>query len=251
MQSGLTFIIFPLVFLAGFVDAIAGGGGIISVTSYFAIGLPSHLALGTNKFSSTLGTAVSTGQFIRKGHIRWDAAIVSAIAALVASAIGARVVLLIDARIVSYLVIGIVPFIALFLILKKDMGTVEKDLPTHKVLLYSALVSLVVGAYDGFFGPGTGTFLIMGFTQIVGMSLLTACGNAKVINLASNVAALVTFIASGNVYYALAVPCAACGILGNYLGARLAMKRGARIVRPMMMVVVGLLLVKILFDLLG
>lgn len=249
MTNNLTIFIFPLVFLAGLVDSIAGGGGIISLTAYFAIGLPSHMALGTNKFSSTLGTSIATVRFAKQGYIQWNVAAFSFLGALLGSAIGAQIALLIDERTLSFLVVGLVPFIALFLILKRDLGTVEKQLSAAKTLVYSVLIGIIIGAYDGFFGPGTGTFLIIAFTQVLGLSMLTACGNAKVVNLSSNLAAVFTFMLNGNVYFALAIPCAVCGILGNYLGAGLAMKRGARIVRPMMIVVVILLLAKVIWDL--
>lgn len=249
MTNSLTFLIFPLVFLAGFVDSIAGGGGLISLTSYLAIGLPSHMALGTNKFSSSLGTSIATYRFAKNKHIQWETAAFSFVGSLAGSAIGAQIALLIDERILSYLVIGIVPFVAVFLLLKKDIGEKEKQLSTARSAALAVLIGLIIGAYDGFFGPGTGTFLIMAFTSVLGLSLLKACGNAKVVNLASNIAALATFLFNGNVYFLLAVPCAACGILGNYLGAGMAMKRGAKVVRPMMLFVIVLLLVKIVWDL--
>jgi hypothetical protein len=108
---------------------------------------------------------------------------------------------------------------------------------------------LAIGGYDGFFGPGAGTFMILAFTQILGLSLLKACGNAKLVNFSSNLAAVVTFVVNGNVRYDLGIPCALCGILGSYVGAGLAMKKGARIVRPLMLVMIGGLLVKIIADL--
>ncbi|MCL1795972.1 MAG: TSUP family transporter [Clostridia bacterium] len=251
MTNNLTPLIYPLVFIAGFVDSIAGGGGIISLTSYMAVGLPAHMALGTNKFSSSVGTTVATIRFARKGHVRWDAAVFSFIGALLGSGIGAQIALRIDERTLSLFVIFFVPFVAVFLFVKKDFGETRKDLSQISMLLLSVLAGFVIGAYDGFFGPGTGTFLIIAFTQLMGLSLMTACGNAKVVNLASNLAAVFTFLQNGAVYLPLAIPCAACGLLGNYLGAGLAMKRGSRIVRPMMIVVVGLLLAKVGIELIG
>lgn len=244
-----TWVIFPLVFLAGLVDAIAGGGGLITLPAYLAIGLPAHLALGTNKFSSVFGTAISTVRFAKAGHIRWDAALYSSVGALVGSAAGARIALLLDARMLTWMMLAIVPVVALFLIFKKDFGIREKHLPPVRLAVYAALVGLGLGAYDGFFGPGTGTFLIMAFTAVTGFSLLTACGNTKVVNFASNLAAVMTFVFSGTVYYRLAIPCAVCGILGNFVGSGLAMKSGRKIVRPMMLVVIALLLGKIIWDL--
>ena len=243
-------MIFPLVFLAGFVDSIAGGGGLISLPAYMAVGLPAHMALGTNKFSSVVGTGISTVRFVRNGFIQWDAAIYSFIGALLGSTAGSRIAVYVDERILTYFILAAVPFIALFLILKKDFGASDKSLPPARMAVYAALVGLVVGAYDGFFGPGTGTFLILAFTAQLGLEMLTACGNAKAVNLASNIAAALTFILSGNVNFRIGIPCALCGVLGNYIGSGLAIKNGTKLVRPMMLAVIALLLIKILWDLL-
>lgn len=242
--------IYPLVFLAGFVDSIAGGGGLISLTSYVAVGLPAHIALGTNKLSSVVGTGIAMVRFAKNGHVRWAAAGCSFAGALAGSAIGARLALGMDERVLTWLLVGIVPAVALFLLFKKDFGVLEKELPAGKTALYSVLTGFVIGGYDGFFGPGTGTFLIMAFTTVLGFQLLTACGNAKVVNFASNLAAVGTFIANGTVNYRIGIPCAVCSIVGSFIGSGLAMKKGVKIVRPMMLVVIALLLIKIAWDLL-
>lgn len=250
MTSFWSWMLFPLIFLAGFIDSIAGGGGLISLPAYLAAGLPAHMALGTNKFSSAFGTSISAARFTLNGHIQWNSAAASFVGALIGSAAGARFALFLNERVLTWLMLGVIPIVTLFVILKKDIGEDQKNLPISKMLTYSLLVGLLIGAYDGFFGPGTGTFLIMALTAVVGLSLLTACGNAKIINFASNIAAVVTFIISGSVNYKIAVPCAVCGIVGNYLGAGLVMKRGSKIVRPVMIVVIILLLIKIISDLL-
>lgn len=249
MLSGATWVIYPLIFLSGFVDSIAGGGGLISLSSYAAIGLPAHLALGTNKFSSIFGTSVSTFRFAVKGHIQWFAGAFSVAGALIGSALGARLALTFDERALKLLMIVAVPVVAIFLFLKKDFGGREKNLPKAKTAAIAFAVSMAIGAYDGFFGPGAGTFMIMAYTSALGLGLLKACGNAKLVNFSSNLAAVVTFLANGNVRFDLGIPCALCGILGSYVGAGLVMKRGVRIVRPLMLVMIAALLVKILIDL--
>lgn len=247
--SSIAWMIYPLVFIAGLVDSVAGGGGLISLPAYAAIGLPAHMALGTNKFSSVSGTTIATFRFAKNGHIQWDIAIISIVGALCGSAIGANLALRFDERFLAYLMVGVVPIVALFLLFKKDFGIREKEQPKQRMMLLSLVISLIIGAYDGFFGPGTGTFLIMAFTAVLGLSLLKACGNAKLVNLSSNLAAIVTFMINGNVYYRIAIPCALCGILGNYVGSGLAMKKGIKVVRPVMLVMIALLLVKIVMDL--
>ena len=248
MVSGVSWIIFPLIFLSGFVDSIAGGGGLISLSSYAAIGLPVHVALGTNKFSSLFGTAVATVRFAVKGHIHWLAGAFSVAGALFGSALGARLALSVDERALKALLIAVVPMVAVFLFLKKDFGAREKQYSKRKTAAAALVVSMAIGAYDGFFGPGAGTFMIMAFTQVLGLSLLKACGNAKLVNFSSNLAAVVTFMINGNVRYDLAVPCALCGILGSYVGAGLAMKKGVRIVRPLMLLMIAGLMIKIVLD---
>lgn len=241
-------IIYPLLFLTGFVDSIAGGGGLISLSSFLAVGVPPHLALGTNKVSAFLGTGLSAAYFARQGHVNWRAALYAFTGAVAGSALGARLALLVDERTLSLVLMIAIPLIAVFLITKKDLGTVEKHLSKNREILYALLVGLLVGCYDGFIGPGTGTFLIIAFTLFMGQNLLTACGNAKIVNFASNIAAAGMFMYSGSVDYKLAIPCAGCAILGNYVGTKLALKNGAKIVRPMMVVVVLLLLAKVAKD---
>ena len=240
-------IVCPLVFLAGLMDAIAGGGGLISLPAYLAAGLPPHFASATNKCGSVFGTAVSTFRFLKRGRFHRRAAIVSAITALIGSALGTRLNLYLSEEILHYVLIILIPVIALFLLLRRDFGLENKVdvLSPGKVAGLSAVIGLVLGAYDGFFGPGTGTFIILAFTAFCGFDLVTASGNAKVVNLCSNLAAFVTFLSAGKVVWALGIPAAIFSIAGHYIGSTLALKRGAKIIRPMFFVVIILLLARI------
>lgn len=251
MEDGvlLVWVLYPLIFLSGFVDAIAGGGGIISLSAYLAVGLPPHMALGTNKASAVLGTGISTYRFARGGHVRWDAAALSFLGGLAGSALGARLALVIPERVFIYIMLIVLPVLAVVLLRRNGFIISERALPRRRMLALAALIGFLLGGYDGFFGPGTGTFLIIAFTAVLGFDLLTACGNAKVVNLASNIAAAVTFIINGQVDYALAVPCALCAILGQFLGSTLAIRKGIRIVKPMILTVIALLMAKIIWDL--
>lgn len=242
-------VLYPLIFLSGFLDAIAGGGGIISLSSYLAVGVPPHLALGTNKFSAVLGTGISTARFARGGHVRWDAAGVSFVGALIGSSLGANLALFVDERILVYMMLIVLPIIATLVLRGKGFTPREVALSRRRMLVLAFVIGVLIGGYDGFFGPGTGTFLIMAFTAILGFDVLTACGNAKVVNLASNIAAAITFVINGQVIYALGIPCAFCAILGQYVGSGLALKKGVKIVRPMVLVVIVLLMAKIIWDL--
>jgi uncharacterized membrane protein YfcA len=249
MDLHILIFLLPLIFLAGFVDSIAGGGGLISLTSYIAFGIPSHVALGTNKFAACSGTTVATTRYIRAGQVNLKICIFGAISALIGSSIGSRLVLLTSDIFLKYMLVIIVPLVAIITVVKKDFGEEGTLVESAKIYFICALIAFIAGTYDGFFGPGTGMFLTFAFTAFLNMDIKKACGNTKVINLASNIAALTTFVMYGNINYAIAVPCAGAQILGSYIGSGLAIKKGSKVVRPIMLVVLALLLLKVVYDL--
>ena len=245
-------IVLPLVFLAGLVDSVAGGGGLISLPAYLVAGLPPHMATATNKCSSTFGTILTTVRYLKHGHVHARSAILSVFFSLLGSWLGARLNMVLPERYLYYFLLCALPVIAVFLLFKRDFGsesTMDR-LSTRALLFRCALIALAIGVYDGFFGPGTGTFLVIALTGLCGFDLLTASGNAKVMNLSSNIAAFVTFAVGGNILWALGVPAALAGIAGQYVGSGLALKKGAKIIRPMFLVVLALLLCTVLYDVL-
>ncbi|MGM9662233.1 MAG: sulfite exporter TauE/SafE family protein [Oscillospiraceae bacterium] len=248
-------IVCPLVFLAAFVDAVAGGGGLISIPAYLLAGVPTHMALGTNKVVNGVGTGCAAWKYFRSGRIRLTVAVTAAVTALAGSALGTKLALRLPAALLQRLLLAILPAVALFLALKKDFGREdrrrEEPLSRGRTVALSAAVGFLIGGYDGLFGPGTGTFMIMAFTLLLGLDLLTASGCAKVGNLASNVASALVYISSGNVYWRLCVPAVCCSVLGGVLGARFAVRGGAARVRWMIFVVLGLLFIKLLWELLA
>lgn len=237
----------PLVLLGGFVDAIAGGGGLITLPAYLLAGLPAHFAYGTNKFGSSCGTFVAVLQYQRGGCIRWGDAPLAVAAAFVGSWCGAKLVLFLPERTLQLAMMVLLPCAAVFLLTNKHLGEngEPKQLSFTRRQITLLLIGFAIGMYDGFFGPGTGTFYTLGFTLLLGMPLIGASANAKVLNLVSNLAALIAYLAGGKVLYALAIPCAVCSMLGNWLGARMAVHVGAPLIRKMMMLVIALLLLKI------
>ena len=247
------FVVCPLVFLAGLVDAVAGGGGLIALPAYLVAGLPPHMASATNKCSSVFGTTVSTLRFLKEGRFHRQAAVVSAVTALIGSALGSRLNLLLSERVLHYVLVVLLPVIALFLLLHRDFGLDSRaeELPPRKLKLISGLIGLTLGAYDGFFGPGAGTFLLLAFTGLCRFDLLTASGNTKVANSASNLASLVTFGLAGQVMWTVGIPAALCGIAGNFVGSGLALKGGAKVIRPMFFVVLALLVARLAWGLLA
>lgn len=243
-------IVCLLTFLAGFIDSIAGGGGLISLPAYLSAGLPAHLTIGTNKFSSAFGTFVSFTKFVKSGRINYKSALASVAGALPGSWLGARLTLVIDEVYLKYILVILLPFIVILIVSRKNFGEndTSSKLSSVKLITVSILSGLVIGAYDGFFGPGTGTFLILVYTGILGFNLTTASGNTKVVNLASNISALATFILMDKVVYTVGIPAALAGILGNWLGSGLAIKNGAKIIRPFFIIAVAILFGKLLYD---
>ena len=239
------------VFCAGFVDAIGGGGGIISLPSYLLSGVPTHFALGTNKLSSSVGTVASAYRYVRSGCVDWALALPSIALALVGSHLGTRLQLLVAEKYLQYLLLAVLPVVAAVLLRQKKLpeepGNINKWL--QRAIVWGA--SLVVGTYDGFYGPGTGTFLLLIFCGMGKMDVRTASGNVKLVNLASNVGALLTSLAAGKVVITVGLIAAVFSVLGHYLGAGLTIKNGSKAVRPVIFVMLGLLAVKVLLDLIG
>lgn len=244
-------IVCPLVFFASFVDAIAGGGGLISLPAYMLSGMPAHLAIGSNKMSAAIGTLISTIRFIRSGSFHLRIALQTAAASIFGSVLGANIALYLSDYYLRLAMLILLPGVAIFVLFNQqqinDENRTDKISPT-KMFILSMIVGIAIGCYDGFFGPGTGTFLIIAFTAVLGFDLKTACGNTKIVNLTTNIAALVVFIQAGQVYYQVALPAAVFSIMGNWLGSGLAIKKGAKFIKPVMVVVLCVLLCKLIFD---
>lgn len=239
-------IICPLIFVAGFVDAVAGGGGLISLPAYMLAGLPAHQAAGCNKFSACLGTITATAKYIKSGKVRLRIAIYAAIGSTIGASIGSTLALIISENILSLLMVIMIPCVAIFVMTQKNIGraTEEKTWSNRKKAVISLGIGLVIGCYDGLIGPGTGTFLIIAFSSLLGIELVSASGCAKVANLASNVTSMIIYVMGGKVLFYLAIPAACCSILGGWLGAAFAVKGGADKVRYIMFLVIGLLMMK-------
>ncbi len=237
------------VFLASFMDAIAGGGGIISVPTYLLAGVPMHMALGTNKVSSGIGTAVSTARFIKNGYIDWKLGIPSVALALVGSFVGTSIQLMIDEVYLQYLLLIVLPVVAFVVLRQRQFPEERGEIDRRKQCAIVWLASFVVGAYDGFYGPGTGTFLLLIYCNLAKMDVRTAGGNVKLVNLSSNIGAFVTSLRSGQVFLVLGLIGAVTSIAGHYVGSGLAIKNGSKIVRPTVVIVLILLAVKVVCEL--
>ncbi len=244
-------IICPLCFLAGFVDSIAGGGGIISIPAYLIAGLPVKLAYGTNKFAMAIGTSVSAGNFLRNRKVSLVAAFAAVPGALIGAYGGTSLALALDDRILKIALMIALPLLAIFLFTRRSFGSATAaaaPLSRERLVPTAFVTGLVIGAYDGFIGPGTGTFLILAFVSLMNLGLVEASGSAKIVNLSSNIASMITYLANGKVVFLIAIPAAACAILGNLIGSHLAIHRGARFIRPVIIGVLFLLFLRFLSD---
>lgn len=237
------------VFLASFLDAIAGGGGIISVPTYLLAGLPMHMALGTNKISASLGSLASLGRYIKSGYIDWPLAVPSVAMALLGSVGGTRLQLLIPETYLQYLLLVVLPIVAVVVLRKRSFRETPGDIQRSRQFLVVLLASLVIGAYDGFYGPGTGTFLLLVYTGLGKMDVRTASGNVKIVNFSSGVASLATALLYGEVFWTLGLIASAASFAGHFVGAGLTIRNGSKIVRPVVVAALCLLAADVLSGL--
>ena len=240
------FIICPLNFLAGLVDSIGGGGGLISLPAFMLAGLSPHAAVATNKLASTTGTTVSTVRYCKNGYYEKKLAVPGILLALGGSFLGARLVLHTNDIILKRMMLFILPIVAVIVLLDKKKPEYDSSFPASYRMLIVCISAFLIGLYDGFYGPGTGTFLLLALTKAARMDIRTASGNVKLINLSSNVAALATFLLSGYVHIAYGIAGAVFCLLGHYIGSGLVMKNGSKIVRPVIVLVLLLLFAKII-----
>ena len=241
-----------LAFCAGLVDSAVGGGGLIQIPALllFCPGVPVPTVLGTNKAAGIAGTSVAAVQYARRTRIPWKTLLPGAFTALVFSLLGARTVSRLDPALLRPLMLGLLVVMAIYTFARRGFG--ETHAPrfagrTQALLLL--LTGAVLGFYDGFFGPGTGSLLLFVYITLFGFDFLTAAAGAKVSNVATNVSAVAYFVATGHVLWALALPMAACNIAGSLTGARLAMGKGRPYIRILFLLVLAALIVKLGLDL--
>lgn len=241
-------VVCPLVFLAGFVDAVGGGGGLISLPAYLLAGLPVHGAVATNKLSSAMGTAVSTGRFLKNGFVPLRLSLCAAVMALIGSGVGANISLLLPEAVLRGMLLVVLPAVTFYVLRNRDMGENTGTCTERRQFAVAMTAAMVIGMYDGLYGPGTGTFMLLILTGLAHMDLRSAAGTTKVMNLTSNVAALTTFIFHGQVYWSLGLTAAVFSIAGHYTGAGLVTKNGKRVVRPVVLAVLAGLFLKVIWD---
>ena len=239
-----------LVFFAGIVDALAGGGGLITLPAFLAAGLEPSLLLGTNKLCMTIGTSVSTVRYARSLRFALKPFLPVIATSLLGSYLGARLALLLDPSYLRWLLLAALPVVGYAVFSSKDFGRRDESArySSRELTLRQAAIAFPIGAYDGFFGPGTGTFFALAFCRFCGFSLLEATGRSKALNLASNAAALVAFVAAGRLDVRLGLSMGVLSVVGNFIGANLGVKRGAAVIRPAVLCVCAGLFLKLAFG---
>lgn len=236
-----------LAFIAGLIDAVVGGGGLITLPSLL-VALPQTNVVtifGTNKLAAFAGTSVAAIKYSKRINYNFKLLLSIAFCAALASFLGARVVSFINVKTLKPIIFVILVLIAIYTFLKKDLGkTTTKQLSFTKQLIFGCLIALFIGFYDGFFGPGTGSFLVLGFVTILGFNFLQASAYAKVVNCLTNLGALIVFVKQGNFMLPLAIVMAICNMAGNWVGAHLALKKGNEFIRIIFLIIVVIMIIR-------
>ncbi|WP_333661432.1 sulfite exporter TauE/SafE family protein [Chishuiella changwenlii] len=234
MELDILFYLCIVAFIAGFIDSIVGGGGLIQTPLSLAF-LPNisiSSVIGTLKIPAFSGTAIATYHYLKKVKVDWQLFLIMAICAFGSAFIGSQLLTVVSNEFMKPLLLIILIALAIYTIFKKDFGQApERNIPYNRVVIYGCAVSIIVGFYDGFIGPGTGTFFILGFVTLLGMDFLKASTNAKLINLATNFGSICLFLIKGQIIWKIALPMAVCNALGGFVGAKLAISKGNQFIR--------------------
>ncbi|HEY8910484.1 MAG TPA: TSUP family transporter [Desulfosporosinus sp.] len=243
------FILCTLGFVAAAIDAIAGGGGLISLPALLLVGVPPHLALGTNKFAASMASLNSSITFARSGKVHFPLVKWQIPFALIGAFLGAWAVLGVSSAFLSKAVLILILLVGIYTLLHKNLGMKNNFQGlTFFNIVVGCLFALALGFYDGFFGPGTGSFLIFSFIALFGFDFLVASANSKVLNFTSNFAALILFAWNGKILLSYGIPMAIFMILGSYIGTRLAIHRGAELIKPIFITMSLLVAAKLIYQ---
>lgn len=248
VDLSLLLVLGAVALLAGFFDAIAGGGGLITLPVLFIAGLDPLAALATNKFQAASATASATWAFARRGMLDWNSGLPMALMAFVGGALGALSVSLIPHDLLQAGVPVLLVLVAAYFAFSPRLDDQQLRTPKVSLSLFCLLIAPLLGFYDGVFGPGVGSFFMLAFMLLLGQGMLRAVGNSKLLNAACNLGALLVFAASGQLLWSLALVMALCAVLGAQLGARCAVHFGPRLVRPLVVCVCLVMATKLLLD---
>lgn len=242
----ILFLLMFASFVAGFVDSIAGGGGFILLPSLILGGIPPHMAIGTNKLPAVFGTAAASLNFVLNKKVIWSIAVTGIIFSLLGSYVGSKINISLSHDVINKVILIILPIaVVLSFLPKKQLKTAE-TLTNYDKFLLIPFITFILGIYDGFFGPGMGTFLILAFYSLLGLNMVNASAVAKLVNLSSGVGALYVYLKQDSVIFEIGIPLIFANILGNYIGSRLVIKNGQKIVRYMLFIVIIIMFISLL-----
>lgn len=244
-------VICAVFFIAGIIDAISGGGGLLTLPTMLIMGIPPHVLAGTNQMSALPGGIVALYKFIRNGKIYWLTALLTVPFTILGSFLGTELNLILDEKYLQMIMVILIPIVSIIVFLNRNFGMENhvEELSTGHKIVSSMIIGIFMGGYVGFYGAGGGTFFLLGFAILNKLDLITATANAKVCGVAATLTAAITYAVSGQVIWTMAVAAAAFNIIGNYIGASLAINKGAQIVRKMFMVVMALLFIRLVMTL--
>lgn len=232
---------------AGFIDAIAGGGGIITIPVLLASGMPPHVALATNKLQGTFGSGMASLNFIRKGFISWSEVMLGVVYTFIGAALGTYAILLINPSMLSKVIPVMLVLIFIYTLFSPKMGENDRHayLGNH---LFFLIFGLGIGFYDGFLGPGTGTFWTIALVTLLGLNLKKATAQTKVMNFTSNIVSLAVFLWSGNVLFVVGFLMGFGQLIGAYVGSNMVIKKEVKFIRTFFLTMVGLTLLKLIYS---
>ncbi|MCR4941782.1 MAG: TSUP family transporter [Campylobacter sp.] len=240
-------LLFGVAFLAGFVDSIAGGGGLIALPTLMAVGMPPHIALATNKLQGAFGTFGATLNFWKKGMINFREIFIGIIFTFIGACIGTALILILDAKILKIIIPFLLIAIFIYTLFSPNIGESDKKARMGQTKFY-VIFGLLLGFYDGFFGPGAGAFWTFSIVALIGLNMKKAVANTKALNFASNIVSLGVFIIGGNIAYTIGIIMGIGQVIGGYMGSNLVVKKEVKFIRIMFLCVVGATILKLIFD---
>ena len=251
MELDILFFLCLAAFFAGFVDAIVGGGGLIQ-TPVALILLPNYSVasiIGSLKFPAFSGTSFAAFQYLKKVQMNWKLLSIISVVAFMSAFAGSTVLTQVSNDFMKPLLLIVLTVLAVYTFMKKNFGQHQEKLMTMKQQLwYAIIISITVGFYDGFIGPGTGSFFVVAFVSVLGLDFLHASANAKMVNLATNFGSICLFLLKGKIIWAMALPMAVCNALGGFLGSKLAIQKGNGFIRMFFLIVVIGTLIRFAYD---
>ena len=245
------YLLCAFAFLAGFIDSIVGGGGLVQIPAFFVLypQLSVPNIIGTNRLASAVGTSVAAWNYSRTVKIPWKTVLYAGVPAALFSYFGATVQSMLPASVLKPIILFLIIAIALYTYRKKDLGHKEEfKIPLEKLHWWAAGIGATLGFYNGFIGPGTGSLLVFGFVSVIGYSFLSSSAISKIINVVADVSSLLFFLMHKYILFHLALPMMACNVAGSYLGSRMAVLRGNAFIRQVFLVVVAGIVARFAYD---